>query len=73
MSYTPDDYDAAADLAATGAVTCDSCGARVRTSTLVTLPGHGCGDRQRRNEIAESAGRIPDLGDVVRHFDNRNR
>lgn len=72
MSYTPDDYDAAADLAATGAVTCDSCGARVRTSTLVTLPDHGCGDRQRRNEVAER-NRIPDLGDVVDHFNNRNR
>lgn len=67
MSYTPDDYDAEADLAATGAVTCDSCGARVRTASLETLPDHGCRNRQRR--AAHVA--VPDLGDVIDHFNRR--
>jgi hypothetical protein len=55
MSYSPPDYDADADLIATGTVICDSCGSRVRTRTLVSLPEHRCSERQRlREEKKES-------------------
>lgn len=47
-----EDYDPAADFAATGTVRCDDCGARVRPRTLESLPEHGCVERQRARRAA---------------------
>jgi hypothetical protein len=55
--FTPDDYDAEADFAATGSVLCDDCGSRVRPQTLESLPPHDCLERRARRlaELAEEA------------------
>lgn len=49
MARPPDDYDPAADFAATGSVLCDDCGTRVRPRTLESLPPHRCAERQLQN------------------------
>lgn len=38
----------------TGQARCSSCDALVRTTTLVTLPPHGCTERQRAQRARDN-------------------
>ncbi|MCX5209757.1 hypothetical protein OG689_10725 [Kitasatospora sp. NBC_00240] len=48
MTYDRDQQAAAeeAEWQRTGRIRCSDCGTKVTTSTLVTLPEHGCSRRQ---------------------------